>query len=70
MRTVVLNEAGVVVLEHKVATTPEAINQVFGSMPRCRMAMETGTHSPLLMEGVDVTALPEYRRKYLLGNAP
>jgi transposase len=42
----VLNEAGEIVLEHKVDTTPEAIKQVFGSMPRCRMAMETGTHSP------------------------
>jgi hypothetical protein len=33
-------------LEHKLATTPEVMKQVFGSMPRCRMAMETGTHSP------------------------
>ena len=42
----VLNEAGEIILEHKLATTPEAMKQVFGSMPRCRMAMETGTHSP------------------------
>jgi transposase len=42
----VLNEAGEIVLEHKLATTPETMKQVFGSMPRCRMAMETGTHSP------------------------
>src|SRR5580704_10989991 len=42
----VLNEAGEIVLEHKLATTPEAMKQVFGSMRRCRMAMETGTHSP------------------------
>ena len=42
----VLNEAGKIVLEHKLATTPEAMKQVFGSMPRCRIAMETGTHSP------------------------
>jgi transposase len=42
----VLNEAGEIVLEHKLATTPEAMKQVFGSMPRCRIAMETGTHSP------------------------
>jgi transposase len=42
----VLNEAGEIVLEHKLGTTPEAMKQVFGSMPRCRMAMETGTHSP------------------------
>src|SRR5499425_3804724 len=42
----VLNEAGEIVLEHKLATTPEAMKQVFGSMPRCRIAVETGTHSP------------------------
>src|SRR6516162_5982505 len=42
----VLNEAGEIVFEHKLATTPEAMKQVFGSMPRCRIAMETGTHSP------------------------
>jgi transposase len=42
----VLNEAGEIVFEHKLATTPEAMKQVFGSLPRCRIAMETGTHSP------------------------
>jgi len=42
----VLNGAGEIVLEHKVATTPEAMKPVFASMPRCRIAMETGTHSP------------------------
>jgi transposase len=42
----ILNEAGEIVFEHKLATTPEAMKQVFGSMPRCRIAMETGTHSP------------------------
>jgi len=42
----VLNEAGEIVFEHKLATTPEAMKQVFASMPRCRIAMETGTHSP------------------------
>ena len=40
----ILNEAGEIVLEHKLATTPEAMKQVFGSLPRCRIAMET--HSP------------------------
>src|SRR5260370_16407362 len=42
----VLNEAGEVVLEQKVATTPKAMKEVFGGMPRSRMAFETGTHSP------------------------
>ncbi len=38
----VLNEAGEVVLEQKVATTPKAMKEVFGGMPRSRMALETG----------------------------
>jgi transposase len=42
----VLNEAGEVILEQKVATTPKAMKEVFGGMPRSRMALETGTHSP------------------------
>jgi transposase len=42
----VLNEAGEIVWEHKLATTPEAMKQVFASMPQCRIAMETGRHSP------------------------
>jgi transposase len=41
-----LNEAGEIVSEYKLAITPEAIKQVFGSLPRSRIAMETGTHSP------------------------
>src|SRR6202163_2616286 len=42
----VLNEAGEVVLEQKLATTPKAMKEVFGGMPRSRIALETGTHSP------------------------
>jgi len=42
----VLNEAGEIIFERKLATTPEAMKQVFASLPRCRLAMETGTHSP------------------------
>jgi transposase len=42
----VLNGAGEILLERKVSTTPEAMKQTFGSMPRSRIAMETGTHSP------------------------
>jgi transposase len=29
-----------------VATAPKAMREVFGGMPRSRMALETGTHSP------------------------
>jgi transposase len=42
----VLNEAGEVVLEQKLGTTPKAMKEVFGGMPRSRIALETGMHSP------------------------
>ena len=42
----VLNEAGEVILEQKLPTTPEAMKQTFAKMSRSRLAMETGTHSP------------------------
>ena len=42
----VLDEAGKIILEQKVATTPEAMKQTFGKMPRSLIALETGTHSP------------------------
>src|SRR6266436_469168 len=42
----VLDEAGKIILEQKVPTTPEAMKQTFGKIPRSRIALETGTHSP------------------------
>jgi transposase len=42
----VLNEAGEIVLERRLTTTPEAMKHVFGRMPRSRVALETGAHSP------------------------
>jgi transposase len=42
----VLDEAGKIILEQKVATTPEAMKQTFGKIPRSLIALETGTHSP------------------------
>src|SRR5579864_6845460 len=42
----VLDDNGEIILEQKVATTPEAMQQTFGKMAPSRMAMETGTHSP------------------------
>src|ERR1700731_2420778 len=42
----VLDEAGEVLLEQKVATTPEAMKQAFAKIPRSLIALETGTHSP------------------------
>src|SRR5579862_5713904 len=42
----VLDEAGQVIVEQKLATIPEAIEQTFGKIPRSLIALETGTHSP------------------------
>jgi transposase len=42
----VLNGAGEVILEERVATNPEAMKKTFGKMARSRIALETGTHSP------------------------
>jgi transposase len=42
----VLDEAGEILLEQKVATTPEAMKQIFEKIPHGLIAMETGTHSP------------------------
>jgi transposase len=42
----VLDEAGDVVIEQKVATTKQGIKQAFSRMPRSRVALETGAHSP------------------------
>src|ERR1700751_4380969 len=42
----VLEEAGKIILEQKVATTPEAMKQIFSKIPRSLIALETGTHSP------------------------
>jgi activator of 2-hydroxyglutaryl-CoA dehydratase len=38
----VLDEAGEVILEQKLPTTKQAMKQVFGRIPRSRVALETG----------------------------
>jgi transposase len=42
----VLNEAGKIILEQELATTPKGLQQVFSKIPRSQIALETGTHSP------------------------
>lgn len=42
----VLNAGGEVVLERKLAATPRAMMEVFGGIPRSRMALETGCIRP------------------------
>jgi transposase len=42
----VLDERGEVKAERKVSTTAKAMREAFERMPRSRIALETGTHSP------------------------
>src|SRR5712672_3631042 len=42
----ILDEAGNVILERSLPTTPKGIHQMFSKIPRSRIALETGTHSP------------------------
>ena len=42
----VMDEAGRIEVERPVRTTAKALQEVFGGMPRSRIALEIGTHSP------------------------
>ena len=42
----ILDEAGNVILEQSLPTTPKGMQQVFRRIPRSRIALETGMHSP------------------------
>jgi len=42
----VLDEAGQIQLEQRVRTNAKALQEVFAAMPRSRIALEIGTHSP------------------------
>ena len=41
-----LDEAGQIQLEQRVCRSAKGLQEVFGAMPRSRIALETGTHSP------------------------
>src|SRR5229473_1319995 len=45
-RYCVLGEGGEVLLEASVTTTQKGLSQAFGALPPCRIAIETGQHSP------------------------
>jgi hypothetical protein len=64
----VLDEAGKIILEQKVSTTPEAIKQTFGKIPQSLIAMETGTHSPWVSRLSDIPALKPYWGKPAVRN--
>jgi len=42
----VVDEAGQIRLEQRVRTNAKALQEVFGALPRSRIALEIGTHSP------------------------
>jgi transposase len=42
----VVDETGQIQLEQRVRTSTKALQEVFGAMPRSRIALEIGTHSP------------------------
>ncbi len=42
----VLDESGGVLLEQRLSTTRKALREMLGGMPRSRIALQTGTHSP------------------------
>ena len=42
----VLDEGGQIQLEQRVRTSAKALQEAFGVLPRSRIALETGTHSP------------------------
>src|SRR6202035_973753 len=42
----VLDETGGIQLEQRVHPTAKTLQEVFGAMPRSRIALEIGTHSP------------------------
>jgi transposase len=60
----VLDETGTVQLEQRVRTNAKTLQEVFGAMPRGRIALETGTHSPWISR-----LLSELGHKVIVANA-
>jgi len=69
----VVDEAGQIQLEHRVATSAKALREVFVAMPRSRIALETGTHSPwisrLLSELGREVMVAHARKVWLIGES-
>ena len=69
----VLDDSGSVLLEQRLSTTAKAMREVFGSMPRSRIALETGMHSPwisrLLTELGHETIVAHARNVRLIGES-
>jgi transposase len=69
----VVDEAGQIQLEQRVRTTAEVLREVFGTMPRSRIALEIGTHSPwisrLLSEMGHEVIVANARKVRLIGES-
>jgi transposase len=69
----VMDEAGHIQLEQRVHTTAKALREVFGAMPRSRIALEIGTHSPwssrLLTELEHEVIVANARKVRLIGES-
>jgi transposase len=69
----VLDEAGQIQLEQRVRTHAKALGETFGGMPRSRIALETGTHSPwisrLLSEMGHEVIVAHARKVRLIGES-
>ena len=69
----VVDEAGQIHLEQRVRTTAKALRDVFGAVPRSRIALETGTHSPwisrLLSELGHEVIVAHARKVWLIGES-
>ena len=66
----VVDEGGRILVESKVSTSPKAIEAVFGSMGRSRIALETGMHSPWvsrLQSGLGHEVIVAHARKVCTG---
>jgi hypothetical protein len=69
----VLDESGQIQLEQRVRTNAKALQEVFGAMPRSRIAVEIGTHSPwisrLLSELGHAVIVANARKVRLIGES-
>ncbi len=57
-----VDEAGQIRVEQRVRTNAKALEEVFGALPRCRIALETGTHSPWIRRFGAVRAADAYQQ--------
>src|SRR6476469_4467759 len=60
----VLDEAGQIQLEQRVRTNAKGLREVFTGMPRSRIALEIGTHSPWISR-----LLSELGQEVIVANA-